>query len=68
MAFWRPKPKFALGDLEAFIVKRHKEQKILLYKRMADGKGKEHYSHELEVDDLPKLRALLDTVYASFQK
>ena len=68
MVFWKPKPIFALGDIQAFVVKRKKEAKILLYKRMVDAKGHEHFSHELDIDDLPKLRALLDTVYASFQK
>jgi hypothetical protein len=68
MAFWKPKPDFTLGDLQAFVVRRKKERKILLYKRMVDAKGHEHFSHELEIDDLPRLRALLDTVYTSFQK
>jgi len=68
MAFWKPKPTFALGDLQTYLIKRDKEQKILIFKAMKDAHGKTHHSHELEIDDLPKLRLLLDSVYASLQR
>jgi|GEM_PF-6158502 len=68
MAFWKRKPGFALGDLQTYLIKRGKEQKILIFKAMHDCQGKTHHSHELDVDDLPILRALLDSVYADLKR
>jgi len=68
MAFWKPKPRFAFGDLQAYLITRGKEQKILIFKAMTDAHGNTHHSHELDVDDLPILRALLDSVYADLKR